>query len=57
MKEREYQEQILQALAFIKDHNLRDSYANFINNNDQSSVKTTYDSLSPIPTPLYKSER
>ena len=33
-KEREYQEQILQALAFIKDHNLKEDYTNYVENTD-----------------------
>ena len=46
-KEREYQEQIIQALAFIKDHNLRHSYTNFVESNDFQSMKDIYESASP----------
>lgn len=57
IKEREYQEQIIQALAFIKVNNLKNSYTNYVENNDFESMKTTYEGYSHTPSPQEKSEK
>ena len=47
----------MRALAFIKDHNLREDLTNFIETTDYKSRVNSYDAYQNTPSPLEKSER